>query len=90
MRELQQETPSPVLAYKPQGVVDDAIGLPGDTFFLALMTDFQAKLLVDFAVKIVCLDSTHKTNQYKHKLITLMVVDEFHNGKLSLCCVYSI
>ena len=81
VRELQQETPSPVLTYKPQGIADHAIGLPDDTFFLALMTEFQARLFQDFSEKVVCLDSTHKTNQYKHKLITLMVADEFHNGK---------
>ena len=32
------------------------------------------------ASKIVCLDSTHCTNKYKFKLITLMVQDEFGKG----------
>ena len=50
VRELQQETPSPMLTYKPQGIADRAIGLPSDTFFLALMTEFQARLFQDYCV----------------------------------------
>ena len=34
-----------------------------------------------FSEKVVCLDATHSTNQYRHKLITLMVAYEFQNGK---------
>ncbi len=86
VRELQQEIFSPVLSYKPQGIADHAIGLPDDTFFLALMSEFQARLFHEFSANVVCLDSTHKTNQYRHKLITLMVADEFHNGKKFAFC----
>ena len=81
--ELRQESFSPVLAYKPQGIADPDIALPDDTFFLVVMTEFQSKLFNEFSAKVVCLDSTHKTNQYKHKLVTLMVPDEFHNGNTS-------
>ncbi len=54
------------------------------------MTGLQAKLFEDFSLKVVCLDLTHKTNQYKHKLITLMVADEFHNGKTAFCYAYVV
>lgn len=81
VRELKLENPSPILAYKPQGIDVDILTLPSDAFFLCIMTDFQALLFNEFSSKIVCLDSTHCTNQYKYKLITLMVVDDFHNGK---------
>ncbi len=84
VRELDQETHSPVLAYKPQGISDHCIALPDDTFVLVLMTEFQARLFNDFSGKVMCLDSTHKTNHYKHKLVTLMVADEFRNGMLVL------
>ena len=78
--ELQQESPSPVIAYKPQGVSSQEYQLPDDSFFLMIMTSFQAEIFTEFSGKIVCLDSTHRTNQYKHKLITMVVPDEFHNG----------
>ena len=44
------------------------------------MTVFQADLSTEFSGKILCLDSTHQTNQYKHKLVTMVVPEEFHNG----------
>ena len=44
------------------------------------MTAFQADLYTEFSGKILCLDSTYRTNQYKHKLVTTVVPDEFHNG----------
>ena len=79
------ETPSPVLIYKPQGTIDsDLPNLPKDTFLLVLMTDFQASLFETFSSKIVCIDSTHKTNQYRFKLITVIVSDEYHNGIIQL------
>ncbi len=81
MRELSKELPSPVLAYKAQGVASSEFLLPDDTFFLVLMTQFQSSLFNEFSEKVVCLDSTHGTNQYKHKLVTLLVADEFRNGK---------
>ena len=32
------------------------------------------------ASKIVCIDSTHRTNQYAFSLITILVPDEFNKG----------
>ena len=46
------------------------------------MTGFQASLFNTFSHRIVCLDSTHKTNHYRFKLLTLVVRDEYHNGRL--------
>ena len=34
------------------------------------------------ASKIVCIDSTHRTNQYAFSLITILVPDEFNKGYL--------
>lgn len=78
--ELNHESPSPIIAYKPQGFSDAKFNLPNDTFFLIIMSEFQTKLFKLFSEKIVCLDSMHRTNQYKHKLTALVVADEFHNG----------
>lgn len=38
-------------------------------------------MFTEFSGKVVCLDATHSTNQYRHKLVTLMVADEFQNGE---------
>jgi len=85
VQQLQTETPSPVLLYKPQGIDDSNMPLLlKDTFLLVLMTDFQASLFETFCSKIVCVDSTHKTNQYRFKLITVVVPDEYHNGSSGL------
>ena len=79
--ELKEEDPSPVLYYKPQGVTDpDYPSLQKDTFLLVIMASFQASLFTAFSERIVCLDSTHKTNQYRFKLLTVMVADEYRNG----------
>ena len=78
VEELRLESPSPVLFYK--GKRDpEYMGLAEDTFLLVFMTSFQAGLFEMFSSKIVCLDSTHKTNQYQFKLITV-VPDKYHNG----------
>ena len=80
VKELQCEMPCPVLAYKPQGIHDASYDLPDDSFFLLIMTEFQSRLLQEYSSKIICLDSTHNTNQYSHKLVTLMVADEDRKG----------
>ena len=83
---LRLESPSPVLFYKAQGVQDpNHPKLVEDTFLLVLMTNFQAGLFELFRSKIVCLDSTHKINQYRFKLTTVIVPDEYHN----VMCRYS-
>ena len=84
VQELHSESQPPVLFYKAQGITDSEYQLSADTFLLVIMTDFQAKLFDTFSHKIVCLDSTHRTNQYRFKLITLMVADEFRNGEFEL------
>ena len=81
VQELSLESRSPVLLYKPQGVEDPELpNVAKDTFLLVIMTEFQATLFETFGGKISCIDSTHKTNQYRFKLLTIMVPDEYHNG----------
>lgn len=41
VRKLQKESPTPILAYKAQGLVSSEFPLPDETFFLVLMTWFQ-------------------------------------------------
>ena len=80
VQELRLENPSPVIAYKPQGVLKSEYPLLQESnFLLVLMTTFQADVLQSFSM-LGCIDSTHKTMQYGFKLITLVVADEFRNG----------
>lgn len=82
VKELQKESPPPVLFYKPQGAVSTEFSmLAADTFLLVLMTSFQAEIFEEFCSKITCVDSTHKTNEYRFKLITIVVPDECCNGR---------
>ena len=79
--ELQKEIPSPVLTYKWQFEASpEHPNLPDDTFLLVVMTEFQSEMCCKFSHLMLCLDSTHNTNQYGFKLITLVVADEFRNG----------
>jgi hypothetical protein len=81
-RELQKEDDSAIFAYKPQGSRNDNYpGLDEDSFLLVIMTQFQASMFQKHSHKIVCVDSTHKTNPYGFKLVTVVVPDEFKNGK---------
>ena len=93
VRELQQEEKSVVIAYKPQGKKDEAFPKLGEgSFLLVIMTDFQATMFEKHSARVVCIDSTHKTNPYGFKLVTVVVPDEFKNGKkyititCRLCC----
>ena len=71
--ELRQES---ILLYKPQGIIHPEIpSLAKESFLLVIMTAFQASLINTFPHRIVCLDSTHKTNHYHFKLLTLVVRD---------------
>ena len=85
VNELKEESETPVLLYKTQGTIDpDYPMLAKDTFLIVIMTSFQAALFEGFCGRITCLDSTHKTNQYRFKLLTIVVPDEYHNGKYIL------
>ena len=83
VKELQEEREPSVIAYKPQGVLDDAAYplLSEDNFLLVIMTKFQRHMFKKHSEKVVCIDSTHKTNPYAFKLVSIVVPDEFKNGK---------
>ena len=80
---LEQEEFNPILYFKAQHIDDeDYPQLSRDTFVLILQTEFQRQIYCEFCSKIVCIDSTHGTNSYKFKLITLLVSDDFAPGLL--------
>ena len=76
--ELQKEPFNSVLLYKAQG--SKYPGLPDDSFVLAIQTEFQLELYNRHASTILCIDSTHGTNQYRFKLITIVVPDDLRKG----------
>ena len=51
---------------------------------LTLMTKDQAIIYETFASRILC---NHKTNMYDFKLLTFLVVDEFHKGYPVAFCI---
>ena len=74
---------SPVLMYKAQGIQpdDDASSLLAVDFVLGLQTVAQRKFMLQFGNGcMVSVDSTHGTNQYDFKLVTVMVVDDLGEG----------
>ncbi|XP_068087050.1 uncharacterized protein [Anabrus simplex] len=71
---------SPVLFYKPQGMVSESEMFKDDDFVLIIMTSAQESLLKQFGNKKICIDSTHGTNQYDFQLTSLLVVDEYGEG----------
>ena len=94
VEELKGEPFNPILMYKPQGTKEPQYPmLPKESFVLALQTKFQMDLYQKHASTILCIDSTHGTNQYRFKLITCIVPDDRGKGNhlMSLCIhVYSI
>lgn len=78
--ELREEAFDPVLFFKPQGSklpdsdrqLADYPALPEESFILAIQTEFQLELYNQYAPTILCIDSTHGTNQNRFKLITII------------------
>ena len=80
--ELREESFNPVLFFKPQGSksLEHPI-LPEESFILAIQTKFQLELYEQYASTILCIDSSHGTNQYRFNLITIMVPDDLGKGE---------
>ena len=85
VQELQGEPYDPILLYKWQYEIDQQHpSLPKDAFLLAIQTDFQRQLYQQHAHKVLCIDATHGTNAYQFKLITVMVANDYGQGKNQL------
>ena len=82
VEEMEALDNNPIIAFKPQGKeCDGSLGVGRDDFILAIQTQFQRQLLATFGANIICMDATHKTNQYDFKLVTLIVIDEYGEGQ---------
>ena len=81
--ELEQEPFNPILVFKLQGSKDPSHPtLQTQSFVLVIQTQFQMELYQKYASTILCIDSTHGTNQYRFKLISIVVPDEYGKGIL--------
>ena len=87
VKKLQEEDFNIVLVYKPQGdqlvigpKIYDELDVRKNLFAIGLQTKQQLDMFIKHSKKIVCIDSTHETNQYEFPLVTLVVSDEFNKG----------
>ena len=87
VQSLTAEKNNPILFYKRQGETIEHCRLDTKDFMLVIMTNEQARIFSTFSDRILCMDSTHKTNEYRFKLITLMVPDEFRKGYPVAFCI---
>ena len=87
VKKLQEEDFNTVLLYKPQGdkvaigpKIYNELDVGKNLFAIGLQTKQQLDRFIKHSNKIVCIDSTHETNQYEFPLLTLVVADEFNKG----------
>ena len=73
VKELKDEPFNPVLIYKTQGLKELQYPMVPDYIFM--QTEFQMEFYRQHAPTILCIDSTHGTNQYNFELITCVVPD---------------
>ncbi|GBN90485.1 hypothetical protein AVEN_111572-1 [Araneus ventricosus] len=84
---LRKEPYDPILIFKLQnsttlyGPSDlDYLPTSQTSFALGFQTEHQRDMLVSNSDKVLCIDSTHKTNQYDVYLINLIVPDNYGKG----------
>lgn len=78
VQKMKATNPCPVLFFKDQGEEHDV--LQNDDFMLVIMNEFQEKQLIEFGGDKICIDGTHKMNNYHFQLFTLVVVNDYGNG----------
>ena len=71
-----------VLRFKQHGFrqSDNVDNTSVNDFFLCIQSEFQRDMCQKLGGNAVCVDSTHGTNMYDFKLITMLVVDEYGEG----------
>jgi MULE transposase domain len=96
VEELRAEPYDPVLCYKPEhsevkyGRSETVLGhhaYGGDLFVLVLMTESQDKQLMKNGWKVICSDTTYDVTSYRHKLMSLVVKDEYGFGYVVATCL---
>ena len=87
VQKLAKESYNPIVVYKPQGkdviigpTVYNDMDVGKNMFVIGIQTKEQRDMFIEGAKKIVCIDSTHKTNQYGFPLVNILVPDKFGKG----------
>ena len=87
VKKSQQDEFNIILVYKPQGEktlrgpkMYDDIDLKNNIFAFGFQAKEQLKMFQKHAHKIVRIEATRKTNQYKFPLMNLVISDEFNKG----------
>ena len=82
VEELKTKEYNPVIVFKPQGMEQTTSmdNLGKDDFLLAIQSEFQKDALQHYGNKVIMMDATHDTTQYKFLLITILVVDDHGAG----------
>ena len=81
VHEMQSQPYNPIIIFKQQGneQSDDIDNVAVTDFLLGIQTEFQRDILVKFS-ETICMDTTHGTNMYDFKLLTIAVIDEYGEG----------
>ena len=82
VEKLATEQFNPVLGYKEFGVHDNNFpNFLTHAFLLKVQREHQKQMFQRHSERVVCVDSTHNTNQYGYKLITMMIRDDYFQGR---------
>ena len=80
VQERQSSSHNPLFIYKPQRAKqpDDCNDLRDEDFVLGIMTSTMEQMLLQFGGSIICVDTTHSTNDHDshHPDDCVMVIDE--------------
>ena len=87
---MKDNVENAVLVFKQQGEdqPSDLNDLSKDDFVIAIQTQFQRDMLMQFGTEAICMDSTHGTNMYDFHLISILVLDDFGEG-VPVCWIIS-
>ncbi|GFQ91030.1 c2H2-type domain-containing protein [Trichonephila clavata] len=81
-------TDNSILGCKFQGCLSSEYeGLNNEDFLLAIQHPLKKEMLKKFGKEIVCVDSTHGTNSYNVKLITVLGVSDLGEGFPVAWCI---
>ena len=84
VKELEELEYNPITIFKVQGEEqgENMDNVAQNDFVLGVQTEFQRDMMIKFIETGICIDTTHKTNQYDFQLLTLLVLDDFGRGYL--------
>ncbi|GIY29331.1 MULE domain-containing protein [Caerostris darwini] len=82
LEKCRNDEDSPILLYKDQNNINDALypGMKTEDFLLVKMNSSQKEMLKSYGDDIICLDFTYGMNSYGLDLATVLVLDDKREG----------